>query len=286
MLFRLGFAIGLAAAGGAVNADDTCISAKCHATLLTAKNVHPPSESCDTCHESVATPHPQAGKKTFKLTQEPPELCSACHDAIGTKHDVHPPVKEGMCTTCHDPHASNEAKLLVLPVKELCESCHDDKGNLANVHAPVAAGDCTSCHAPHESDFKPLLVAEFPADKYVPYTDKAYALCFTCHDREMLQVAQTASATEFRDGDRNLHFVHVHNEQKGRSCRLCHAVHSSRGPALVADAVPFGTWSLPLKFVKTETGGSCAPGCHKPASYDRKSPGKKPEAAKPAKAAS
>jgi hypothetical protein len=47
---------------------------------------------------------------------------------------------------------------------------------------------------------------------------------------------------------------------------------------LIADSVPFGKWSLPLKFVKTETGGSCAPGCHKPQSYDRKNPGKKPAA--------
>jgi hypothetical protein len=26
--------------------------------------------------------------------------------------------------------------------------------------------------------------------------------------------------------------------------------------------VPFGTWSLPVKFEQTENGGSCAPGCH------------------------
>jgi predicted CXXCH cytochrome family protein len=64
-------------------AEEGCVSAQCHATLVAQKNVHPPSESCDSCHESTATPHPQKGKKTFKLTSEPPELCTSCHDAFG-----------------------------------------------------------------------------------------------------------------------------------------------------------------------------------------------------------
>jgi predicted CXXCH cytochrome family protein len=399
--------------GRGLAAETSCVTAQCHATLLVGKNVHPPAEGCDTCHESTATPHPQKGKKTFKLTQEPPELCTACHDAIGTKSDVHPPAKEGMCTTCHDPHASNEPKLLVAPMKELCTTCHSDKADLPHMHGPAGAGDCTACHAAHESDTKALLVkkddelcagchvevqefskkphvhpalqggcischdphgskhpkllaeegsqlcvachgdigekvekgpavhapvkgqrgcvschsphatdnaklllapekdacvschpavvpvnasvvhapvkdgacarchdphaspnaklltARFPAGAYVPYADEEYALCFTCHKRDLLRYPDTSFATGFRDGERNLHYLHVNNKQKGRSCRMCHEMHASRAPKLMADAVPFGTWSLPLKFVKTETGGSCAPGCHKPQTYDR-----------------
>ena len=45
---------------------------------------------------------------------------------------------------------------------------------------------------------------------------------------------------------------------------------------LIADRVSFGSWQLPLKFVQSADGGSCAPGCHRPAVYDRKNPGKKP----------
>ena len=67
-----------------------------------------------------------------------------------------------------------------------------------------------------------------------------------------------------------------------KSCKMCHALHGSSSSKLIADSVPFGKWSLPLKFVKTETGGSCSPGCHKAQNYDRKTPGKKPEAPKPA----
>jgi predicted CXXCH cytochrome family protein len=412
----LGFGL-LALAGSAWAAGATCVTSQCHATLLTKRVVHPPTEGCDGCHESTATPHPQKGRKTFKLLSEPPEMCVTCHDAVGTKADVHPPAKEGMCTTCHDPHASDQDKLLVRPAAELCTDCHADKTGLAHMHGPAGAGDCAACHAPHESDIKPLLLkkddelcagchvdigeqlkkryvhgavqggcvschnphgsehpklladegtavcvtchadvgekvdkgptvhpalkgdkgcvschsphaadsehlllapqkdtclgchktivpqgaavvhapvaqgactkchdphagaarlllAGFPEKPYVPYTGDAYALCFTCHKREMLQYPDTSFATGFRDGERNLHFLHVNNKQKGRSCALCHEIHAGRSPKLIADAVPFGSWRLPIKFAKTDTGGSCAPGCHKPQTYDRKRPAK------------
>jgi predicted CXXCH cytochrome family protein len=409
--------------GEAAAQENSCATAECHAKLLKPKNVHPATDACDSCHEAVATPHPQAGKKTFKLAQALPELCSTCHDPFGKKADVHPPVKDGDCTTCHDPHASDEAKLLTSPVKDLCETCHSDHVEFKVLHGPVSAGDCTACHNPHESDIKPLLVKQapdlcfdchgdiqdvlkkkdvhpaidagcttchnphgsahpkllsdegqalcfqchdtiaetvqkaavphaaltsangctschsphasdneklllnpqkqtclschknvvtknmtqlhgpindgkctachvphggqyrkllmqdFPQDPYVPYTDTAFALCFSCHNRDLLQYPDTSFATNFRDGDRNLHYLHV-NRQKGRSCRMCHAIHGSAGPKLVAESVAFGKWNLPLKFVKTETGGGCSPGCHRPAAYDRKRPGKKPEPTK------
>jgi len=257
-----------------------CVTAQCHATLLKAGTLHPPVESCDSCHESTGAPHPGQGAKTFKLVQEPPGLCATCHDPIGTKSQVHPPAQEGMCTTCHDPHASDQPKLLVQPIRDLCQSCHAQT-QARFLHAPVSAGDCTACHAPHESDNAKLLVREFPLSPYVPYTDAEFALCFGCHNRDMVRYPGTSVATGFRDGERNLHYVHVHNALKGRSCALCHEPHGSNSPRLVADSVPFGTWRLPLKFVKSETGGSCAPGCHRPQAYDRQSPGRKPVAPKP-----
>src|SRR5215470_8298085 len=93
-------------------AQESCTSAQCHAELLKRKTVHPATESCENCHESTGSPHPQKGKKTFKLTEEPPALCAGCHELPGKKSQVHPPVKQGRCTACHDPHASNEPKLL------------------------------------------------------------------------------------------------------------------------------------------------------------------------------
>ena len=396
-----------------------CMVAQCHATLLNGKNVHPPTESCDSCHDSMEKPHPQPGRKTFKLTQEPPALCESCHDSLGRKAHVHPPVAEGMCVTCHNPHASNQSALLNQPMKELCQACHSDQGSAKNPHGPVAAGECTACHTPHESDIESLLLkhgdelceschldikalltkknphpaleggctschnphgtnhpkllpeegaqlcfqchdpiketittaksghppissekgcaschtphasdnpkllplpvketclschasivtaamtvlhapvkagdcaachqphgsqqpyllaAEFPADEYAAYSDKEYELCFGCHNRDLVKYPDTSFATGFRDGERNLHYVHV-NKPKGRSCKLCHEIHGGTKPRLIADSVSFGKWKLPLKFVKTETGGGCSPGCHKMAAYDRERPGRKP----------
>jgi predicted CXXCH cytochrome family protein len=409
---------------GRAMAEEGCVSEKCHAKLLKGSTVHPVAESCDGCHEAVETPHPKKGSKTFKLTQDPPDLCYTCHEKFGDKSVVHFPVQSGMCTACHNPHSSNQPKLLAGPMKEVCGACHADHLSFKVLHGPVSAGACTACHSPHESNNKnlvlkegqelcfgchvdmpevlrkkhvhpalaggctschnphggdypkmlaqegqdlcfmchpqigetvnesavahpalltekgcaachsphasdnekmllrpvkdicvtchddvvpknatvlhgpnndgkctrchephgsqndTLLVAPFPADQYVPYTDTAYPLCFTCHNRDMVQYPDTSFATNFRDGEKNLHYRHVNNKEKGRSCRLCHSWHGSPNPKLIADTVPFGKWNLPLRFVKTETGGGCSPGCHKPQYYDRKSPGRKPESAK------
>jgi len=33
--------------------------------------------------------------------------------------------------------------------------------------------------------------------------------------------------------------------------------------------VPFGAWDMPINFEVQPDGGSCAPGCHDPRSYNR-----------------
>jgi predicted CXXCH cytochrome family protein len=309
-------------------ADESCVTGKCHATLLKGQSVHPVAENCSICHEATDTPHPKKGGNTFKLTQELPDLCTTCHPAIADKSHVHFPVSQGLCTACHNPHASKYPKLLnaegqqvclpchpqiadtindsrvshpallteqacatchsphasdydyllLQPVKDTCLTCHDSviPKNATVLHGPNNDGKCTRCHDPHGSQYDTLLVNQFPSGDYVPYTETAYPLCFSCHSRDMVDYPETSYATNFRNGERNLHYVHVHKSERGRSCILCHNVHGSPNPELIADTVPFGEWQLPLGFVKTNTGGGCSPGCHKPRSYDRKSPGRKP----------
>ena len=70
----------------------------------------------------------------------------------------------------------------------------------------------------------------------------------------------------------NLHFVHVNQESKGRTCRACHDIHSIDREKTVRDSVPFGDWIFQTGYTKTATGGSCAPGCHQHFSYDRRNP--------------
>lgn len=404
-------------------AEDGCVTDKCHQPLPNAQYLHPVTDPCEMCHEAVAQKHPQKTEKTFKLAQELPGLCTQCHSGLDTESVVHAPVKQGMCTACHNLHAG-ERKLLVKPIRELCVSCHIDKSNYKFFHGPAAASDCMSCHNPHQSKNQALLVKEgaglcfschtgmeekikkkymhqalatgctschsphgsaskmffpapgaglcyqchgnietqlqsaksihppiksehacaschaphssemekllpksgkdfcldchtdlikkkqtvlhgpikdgqctpchdphgtaedklliksFPRDFYVSYTEKEFQLCFSCHNRDLLRNPTTGYATQFRDGERNLHYIHVNRKEKGRNCKSCHVIHAGETPKLIADGVPFGKWNLPLRYVKTETGGSCAPGCHKKYSYDRKQPGKEAEAPK------
>ena len=77
--------------------------------------------------------------------------------------------------------------------------------------------------------------------------------------------------TGFRNGDANLHYLHV-NREKGRSCRACHDEHASDQPKHIRESVPFGRWVMRTQYTKTDTGGGCMTGCHTPYKYDRESP--------------
>jgi predicted CXXCH cytochrome family protein len=115
-----------------------------------------------------------------------------------------------------------------------------------------------------------MLVKAYPSSFYTPYELKKYDLCFQCHSSELLD---SQGQTNFRNGIRNLHGVHVSKKYKGRTCSACHNVHVSDGEKLInSDGVVFGDWKIPIKFEYTETGGSCMPGCHRRMEYDRKSP--------------
>jgi predicted CXXCH cytochrome family protein len=257
--------------------DELCMG--CHVDLqelVKKPDVHPALDSgCTSCHNSHGSAYPKL------LADEGTSVCVACHDGIGEKIQngqvVHAVVtSEKGCGSCHSPHASDNAELLLVPEKDTCLGCHETiiAKSMTTVHGPIVGGKCTPCHDPHGGPNANLLIARFPSEPYVPYTDTEYALCFTCHKRDLVQYPDTSFATGFRDGERNLHYLHVNNKQKGRSCKMCHDLHGSNQPSLVADSVTFGKWKLPLKFVKTDTGGSCAPGCHKLQSYDRKAPAK------------
>ncbi len=41
---------------------------------------------------------------------------------------------------------------------------------------------------------------------------------------------------------------------------------------MAEEGADFGNWKIPTRFIKTETGGSCSPGCHQSYDYDRESP--------------
>jgi predicted CXXCH cytochrome family protein len=139
-------------------------------------------------------------------------------------------------------------------------------------HGAIRSGECSACHNAHGANQHSLLVRDFPASSYANFDLKKYDLCFaSCHSPQMVLLAKTTSLTNFRNGDDNLHFVHVNRSEKGRSCKTCHAVHGSNLPNHMASEVPFerSDWAMPIEFQKSGTGGSCTPGCHAPRTYDR-----------------
>jgi predicted CXXCH cytochrome family protein len=246
----------------------------CHGKIgekIAAKHVHGPVQAgCRSCHE----PH-FAPKAMLLKADHRQDLCLGCHEAVAQKvrgsKNPHQAVKQAGCVGCHDAHGSPEPVMLVKPMKALCVGCHKDKDAELNsrfLHGPVALNECQGCHEPHGSENGKLLNTFFPGEFYNEYKDNLYALCFNCHEKDIARAAKTTKLTDFRDGDRNLHFIHV-NSKKGRSCKACHQVHGGSQEKHVSTQVPFGSWMLPISFKKTATGGGCTVGCHNPKSYDR-----------------
>jgi len=254
--------------------------------------VHEPvKEDCANCHDPHAADH--KGLLTAPLL----ELCETCHDETFAKIkskealSTHATALKGKaCLSCHVVHSGKHPRLLAAAANDLCLSCHDKeiqagqrvvastKAELtlkgATVHGPIEDEGCVMCHDGHGSPHVALLKRAYPPTFYAAYEPKTYALCFECHEAGLATQAETEDATEFRNGTRNLHHVHVHKDRKGRSCRFCHAPHASALPHQLRASVPFGRvgWQLPLGFKPTKTGGTCTSGCHAPKSYDREQP--------------
>jgi predicted CXXCH cytochrome family protein len=248
------------------------------------KHVHTPlRKGCDGCHDSHSSDFP------FQLQSTAEKLCGRCHEPMLQKivnaKSKHPAVAEGQsCLNCHDAHGSVFARNLKQDPLHLCLNCHNkpiigSDGKDYNVftivtgnkqkHGPVADGNCSACHDPHGADFYKILKLSYPENFYTPYEEGKYGLCFNCHDKMLAKDEKTDTRTNFRDGNRNLHYVHV-NKIKGRTCRACHEIHAGSLPKLIRLETPFGKWDIPIEFEKKENGGSCSPGCHQSFTYDRR----------------
>jgi predicted CXXCH cytochrome family protein len=274
-----------------VKSEEASLCGECHSDLVETigakKHPHGPvADACTSCHDPHGAPHESL------LAKEGPALCGECHvgllETIGDETLVrHAPVsEEADCGACHEPHASDESALLVESPRELCFECHAGETAAAagrtdfralldenpEHHAPVD-DDCGTCHAPHTSEHARLLTDAYPGELYSSFSEDRYALCFACHDAALAADERTDSSTAFRNGDRNLHWVHVAGlGDRGRTCRWCHDAHAGKNAHLVHEKVPFGSWKMSMNFRVTETGGGCSPGCHKPYDYDREIP--------------
>lgn len=259
---------------------------QCHEQIIPedkAATWHQPvREDCTACHSG------HESDERFMLKEASPTLCFGCHKPLAQQMEGatvrHKAVTEGSgCSGCHEPHVSSYGKMLRTDLKALCLTCHDRtypqasgpplpdfKKVLAdnpNLHGPVKESNCDGCHVPHAGANFRLLKEPYPARFYAPFSEDNYKLCFTCHKKEVV-LNEKSKLTNFRDGERNLHFLHV-NRAKGRTCRACHETHASRNDHHIRDTTLFGTWQMEVKYRKLPEGGSCAPGCHVEKSYRR-----------------
>lgn len=259
---------------------------ECHDNIkeqsATAYQHYPFEDDCANCHGSHNAPHDNL------LIGESEALCYTCHDEmhsrIETDGHVHWPVinKEG-CVACHSPHASDQPYFLVKESKELCLDCHNRskrKGgrvveamsrklkNSKYVHAALEMDGCVTCHDPHTAETGQLVKDVFPESDYTLAVADSFALCFSCHETALIENKITPDATGFREGQVNLHYLHI-NDGKGRSCAICHDVHASDNEHLIANDFSFGKEIMSMRYEHDDEGGSCFPGCHAQKDYDR-----------------
>jgi predicted CXXCH cytochrome family protein len=262
----------------------------CHAEVVPSltrdRYTHAPVEQgCLTCHDA------HASNVRYNLHESAPGLCYGCHadtqatlESTGVLHGAL--TDEGGCLVCHGAHSSDLPALQRRPEMELCLDCHDepmetgDGRRLTDMaalladnpdhHGPIREATCTACHQPHLAPEPRLLRKAYPPEFYAPFEEERYALCFECHLPEMVQSERGTGLTRFRNGDLNLHWLHV-NRKKGRTCRACHEVHASKNPFHMRDSVPFGNagWALEIRYEASADGGRCAPGCHRVQTYER-----------------
>lgn len=157
---------------------------QCHGELVKHKVMHPPAEGCDGCHD-----YSESGQKAeVKLKIEGNELCYTCHtdrqEEMQKRVSKHPPAEEN-CTNCHDPHSTDNPRMLKAPLIELCVTCHTERQEEFDTkkfsHPPVRELGCTTCHNPHASDNKPLLKAE------------SNKVCLACHSLKAGSESQKGS---------------------------------------------------------------------------------------------
>lgn len=264
---------------------DTC--RECHPSAVraveTGLHTHNAVEgSCLGCHAA----HASSAKGL--LNSPARDSCVVCHADVGNAVSgatvTHDPVLKGeQCVRCHDPHASEHPSMLRSAQAAVCLSCHAKPvpasggrmiaamASLANapvVHGAVQHGDCSACHSVHGGTHARLLRDTNATLPLGPYDLRNYALCFSCHDSKL---ADAASSTQFRDGDRNLHQLHLKRGEQSRGCAACHAVHAGDQPRLIARTVNFegSGWAMTLGFTLTPTGGRCGSGCHEALEYSR-----------------
>ncbi len=119
---------------------------------------------CIDCHQ----PHSGIDRRQMRLTSFGEDACLHCHtEKEGPFVFNHAPLKIRNCQACHEPHGSNNTKMLVRStVRGLCLECHSQSQNVLTAQPPSFHDvrspryqNCTTCHAKiHGSNASPIFL--------------------------------------------------------------------------------------------------------------------------------
>jgi len=244
-------------------------------------------DGCEKCHDV------HGSNIAMSLRKEGADLCYICHDKMQAtvknatvSHSV--VTKEKACLSCHSPHGSNAIKLMTDKPSVVCLKCHDKDVKRPNgtivaavpeiadaslmKHGALKDGQCHGCHDVHGGQRGMLLSKPYTPAFYQRFSEENYEFCFACHDKNLVKTEKTDKLTNFRNGDISLHYIHANRGDRDKNCRACHMTHAAENDRLIRSTLKYGVWQMPMRFVKTETGGSCYPGCHRAYAYDREYP--------------
>jgi predicted CXXCH cytochrome family protein len=178
----------------------------CHSDRATGDYVHPAVKGgCVSCHKI------ENRDEASYVGVQPKESdgCRECHRSDPVQHP-HFPYASGMCTRCHNPHASRFPGLLRTKVNDVCLDCHlqskskhasryvptielTDDHRIGHPYArhPVSGSpdplsgqemSCISCHLPHGGNklHQLKMGAEIPEDALNQNTE-VRDMCEKCH---------------------------------------------------------------------------------------------------------
>lgn len=196
--------------------------------------------------------------------------CVLCHGEVSLSHTDQEKVKDVSSTINRD----------------ICYECHlglkDEMTTSIYYHFSDINNRCIECHIVHNSSGLKWFTREYVrGHKYeyrADYTTEIYALCWKCHDAVLAETEYTYRYTNFRDHNRNMHFLHS-NKKKGITCRTCHQqIHGSSNKEMVeAKPIYNMVYMKPGVYIfsSIENGGNCrGVMCHRETSYDRVIPSK------------
>jgi predicted CXXCH cytochrome family protein len=167
--------------------------------------------------------------KNILITKEP-DLCYKCHEELKENLSntyTHFLFKQGKCSSCHNPHASDHRGLILDEINTLCLDCHTHLNELlkkTNMHSALKRNTCTDCHYAHSGQTKHLL------------TKATNKLCWDCHENLMEDLSKSYIHPLFEQGEcSSCHNSHASPEENllrdrpNATCKKCHGPRCSVG---------------------------------------------------------